>query len=218
MLSTKRIDATEGPLLPQMISYGVPVLLSTLIQNLFNSLDIAVLGNFADTSAVASMGATASVNKVLIYLFIGIATGTGVVLARAIGARDQEKMQRTVDTAMLFAFFGGLVLAVASWFLAPLFMDLTDCPADCYDGALLYLRIYICGAPAIMLYNFASSIITSAGDTQRPLYYMLAGGALNVTLNIVLCLLIPKKVAAVAIATVSPFSRSHLSRSSAPGL
>ena len=203
MLSRKQIDATQGALLPQILRYSIPVLLSTLVQNLFSSIDIAVLGNFANTSAVASMGATSSVNKVLIYLFTGIATGAGVVLARAIGARDTDKARRIVDTSMIFAFIGGLCLAVVGWILAPFIMKWTGCPADCYDGAVLYIRIYLSAAPAILLQNFGCTILNTSGNTQSPLYFMLIGGTMKVVLNILLCLALPNKVLAVALATAA---------------
>jgi len=203
MLSAKRIDATQGPIIPQIIRYGLPFLFSTLVQNLFSSVDIAVLGNFADTSAVASMGATASVNKVLLFLFLGISSGGGVILARAVGARDENKMRRTVDTAIAFAFFGGLVLAVVGWVLAPWMMVWTGCPADCFEGAVLYIRIYLSAAPAILLQNFGCTILNTAGNTRSPLAFMLVGGTLKVVLNILLCLLLPNKVLAVGLATAS---------------
>ncbi len=203
MRSSKKIDATQGAILPQILRYSIPILFSTLVQNLFSSIDIAVLGNFADTSAVAAMGATSSVNKVLIYLFTGIATGSGVVLARAIGARDAKKAQCIVDTSVIFAFFGGLCLSVLGWVLAPLIMEWTGCPADCYDGAVLYIRIYLSAAPAILLQNFGCTILNTSGNTKSPLYFMLAGGTLKVVLNILFCLAFPNKVLAVALATAS---------------
>lgn len=201
MLSIKRIDATQGPLLPQIIRYGLPLLFSTLVQNLFNSIDIAVLGNFADTSAVAAMGASSSTNKVLLYLFLGIATGGGVILARALGAHDSDKVQRTVDTSVLFAFFGGLILAALGWVLSPLFMTWTGCPSDCFDGAVLYIRIYLTAAPAILLQNFGCTILNTSGNTKSPMVFMILGGSLKVVLNILLCLLLPNKVLAVGLST-----------------
>lgn len=201
MLSIKRIDATQGSLLPQIVRYGLPLLLSTLVQNLFNSIDIAVLGNFADTTAVAAMGATSSVNKVLLYLFLGVATGCGVILARAVGARDSEKVKRTVDTSLIFATFSGLILAVLGWFLAPQFMILTNCPADCFDGAVLYIRLYLSAAPAILLQNFGCTMLNTSGNTKSPMAFMMIGGSLKVVLNILLCLILPNKVLAVGLST-----------------
>lgn len=203
MFSHKKVDATKGPILPTMLKYALPLMLTTLIQGLFNAVDIAVLGNMASPTDVASVGATSTIATFLVNLFIGISSGVKILIARYIGSGNRRKAQDTVNTAIISSVGFGLIVAILGFFVAPAFLNITKCPADCYQGALIYLRIYICGAPAIMLYNFASSIITSAGDTQRPLYYMLAGGALNVTLNIVLCLLLPQKVAAVAIATIA---------------
>lgn len=202
MFSHKRVDATRGSILPTMLTYALPLMLTTLIQGLFNAVDIAVLGNMASSVDVASVGATSTIATFLVNLFVGISSGVKILIARYIGSGNRRKAQDTVNTAILSSVFFGLIVAVLGFFTAPAFLNLTECPSDCYQGALIYLRIYICGAPAILLYNFASSILTSSGDTQRPLYYMLAGGLLNVILNIVLCLILPQKVAAVAISTV----------------
>lgn len=197
------IDATEGPMLSKIILYVIPLMLSFIIQNLFNVADIAVLGNMADSAAVASVNATGAIVALVVNAFIGIAVGTRIVLARSIGKKDEEQIRFVTDTSLIFAFVMGLAVAVVGFTLAPWFLDLTGCPKECYDGALLYIRIYVCAAPVILIYNFGSAILTADGDTQRPLYYIMIGGATNVVLNIILCLILPQKVAAVAIATVA---------------
>jgi putative MATE family efflux protein len=203
MIASKQIDATTGPLIRKIIFYSIPLILSTLMQNLFNAVDTAVLGNMADSVAVASVGATGSVVSLIITAFVGISSGVRIVLARFVGEKDPEKIAATVDTSVILAAVCGLVVAVLGWILCPILLQMLDCPADCYEGAVLYLRIYFSAAPAILLYNFCSAIITTAGNSQSPLYYMIAGGVLNVVLNILLCLVLPNKVAAVAIATVA---------------
>lgn len=203
MVSSKQIDATSGPLVRQIILYSIPLILSTLLQNLFNAVDTAVLGNMADSVAVASVGATGSVISLIITAFVGISNGVRIVLARFVGEKDPEKITATVDTSVILATGSGLVVGVLGWILSPMLLQMLNCPSDCYDGAVLYLRIYFTAAPAILLYNFCSAIITTAGNSQNPLYYMFAGGVLNVALNILLCLVLPNKVAAVAIATVA---------------
>lgn len=203
MLAAKRIDATRGPLVRQILLYSVPLILSALIQNLFNAVDVAVLGNMADSGAVASVGATTSIVSLLVNLFIGISSGVKILLARFQGERAVEKIRKTADTAVILALASGVLLAAAGWLLSPWILRLTNCPADCFDGALLYLRVYLAAAPAILLYNFCASILTASGNTSSPMYYMLLGGGLNLVLNILLCLVLPNKVLAVALATAA---------------
>lgn len=203
MITAKRIDATSGPLVRQILLYSLPLILSTVLQNLFNAVDTAVLGNMADSAAVASVGATGSVVGLIVNAFIGFPAGSRIVLARFIGEKNPEKVRAAVDTSVILSIAVGLIIAVLGWILSPVLLQALNCPKDCLDGAVLYLRIYFTAAPAILLYNFCSGIISTAGNTQSPLYYMIAGGILNVVGNILLCLMLPNKVAAVAIATVA---------------
>ena len=201
LTKTKRVDATTGSIPRLIVLYTLPLIFSTMIQTLFNAVDIVVLGNMADSSAVASVGATSTIIHLIVNTFIGLSSGTKVIMAQQVGAQDREGARKTVDTSLVSALCIGFAVMALGLFLSPLFLQLTKCPQDCYDGALLYIRIYVCAAPAIMIYNFGSSVISSSGDTQRPMYYIIACGALNVVLNIILCLILPQKVAAVAIAT-----------------
>ena len=202
-LKAKNIDATEGKLLPKIIQYAIPLILSTLVQQLFNAIDIVVLGQMADHVAVASVSATSSVTSLLVTSFVGLASGSRVVLARLIGAKDDEAVRRTTDTSLIMSLIIGVVIAAVGFFTAPWFLQITNCPEECLEGALLYIRIYSMAAPFIMLYNFGSSAITASGDTQRPLYYIMIGGVTNIVLNVILCLILPQKVIAVAVATVA---------------
>lgn len=202
-MAANRIDATRGAIVPQILRYSYPLILSTLVQSLFSAVDVAVLGNMADSTAVASVGATGAVTSLLVNAFVGFSSGTKILLARFIGARDQKKIRSTADTAVLLSLLCGLLVAVLGWILSPTILHLTNCPESCFDGATLYLRIYFTAAPAILLYNFCSSILTAAGNTRSPLLYMLLGGGLNLVLNIILCLILPNKVLAVAIATAA---------------
>lgn len=202
-LKAKNIDATEGRLLPKIIQYAIPLILSTLVQQLFNAVDIVVLGQMADDVAVASVSATTSVTSLLVTSFVGIASGSRVVLARQIGARDQENVRKTTDTSLILSLIIGAVIAFVGFIVAPWFLEVTKCPENCVEGALIYIRIYVLAAPFILLYNFGSSAVTASGDTQRPLYYIMIGGVTNIVLNIILCLILPQKIVAVAVATVA---------------
>ena len=135
------------------------------------------------------------------YIFIGIASGASVLLARAIGAQDSEKIKRLVDTAVVFAFFAGIGVAVFGWIMAPHIMTWVNCPPECYSGASLYLRIYLAAAPAVLLQNFCCTMLNTSGNTRSPLAFMLIGGALKIVLNIALCFIFPNKVLAVSLAT-----------------
>ena len=197
----KKVDATEGALLKLIFIYTIPLILSAIVQNLFHIADKAVLGNMAGTVAVASISATGTITELIISGAIGLSTGTAIVLARFVGQKNNEKIKATIDTSVLLGIGLGSVVAVAGFFLAPVFLAVVKCPAECLDGALLYMRIYLAAAPANLLYNYGSSILRTLGDTQRPLIYIILSGVVNVVLNLVLCLILPKKVAAVAIAT-----------------
>lgn len=193
LLNAKNIDATTGPLLKKIILYSLPLFLSTLVQQLFNAVDIVVLGNMADSTAVASVAATSSITALVVTAFVGISTGTRVVLARFIGARDEKNTRQVTDTSLIFAVAVGAVIAIVGFILAPWFLDITECPPECYDGALIYVRIYVLAAPFILLYNFGSAVLTADGDTQRPLHYIMIAGVVNVVLNIILCLILDKE-------------------------
>ena len=203
MFQTKTIDATQGRLVPQIILFVIPLILTTLIQTLFNAVDIAVLGNMADTRAVAAVGATSTIVHLIVDAFVGISSGAKIVLSRLVGKNDEKGLHRTIDTALVLAVGFGVMVSTIGLTTAPFFMQWTKCPSDCFDDAVLYIRIYLAAAPAILLYNYGAAILTSSGDTRRPLHYAVASGFLNVILNILLCWILPQKVAAVAIATAA---------------
>ena len=180
----KSVDMLHGNLLGLIIKYTIPIIFIGLIQSLFNAVDIMVLGYVADTNAVASVGATTSIVHLLVNTFFGISTGAKIVLARLLGSGEGERVKKTVSTSMLLALALGIVVAVVGYFLSPLFLELTDCPQECFDGALVYMRLYLVASPVIMLYNFGTAILSVSGDSQRPLYYMLASGGVNVVLTL----------------------------------
>ena len=199
----KKIDATKGSLIPLIFAYSIPLILTTIMQHLFEIVDKAVLGNMADTTAVAAVGATGTITSLIINGFVGLSSGTAIVLARYVGKRDEEKIRTTIDTSLMAGFGFGVLVAILGVILAPAFLTLTGCPKECYEGAVIYIRIYIAAAPATLLYNYGSSVLRTLGDTRRPLTYIIIGGLANVVLNVILCLILPEKVAAVAIATAA---------------
>lgn len=202
-MARKKVDATSGPLVKLIFIYTIPLILSTILQNCFNIADKAVLGNMAGSTAVASIGATGSATSLVINGALGLSTGTAIILARYVGQKDLEKIRSTINTSIISALVLGSIVAIAGFFLAPVFLTVTKCPIECYEGALIYVRIYLAGAPATLLYNYGSAILRTIGDTQRPLYYITVAGVVNVVLNVILCLILPQKVMAVAIATIT---------------
>ncbi len=203
MWKAKQIDATKGELLPQIIRYTIPLILGALIQVLFNAVDIVVLGNMADSTSVASVGATTTIIYLVVNTFIGLAGGSKIILARKIGAGDREGVEQTVHTSLITALGLGIIITIVGVSLSKWFLTVTNCPSECFEGAALYMRIYMLAAPAILVYNVGAAILNADGDTQRPMYYIIAAGFLNVVMNVILCLILSKKVAAVAVATLA---------------
>lgn len=197
----QNVDITGGPIFSSILKYSIPVMIGSLIQVLFNSADIAVLGHMADDVAVAAVGVTGVIVGLIVNSFVGLSSGCTIILARYVGMRDEKKAHLAVDTSMISSLFIGLILTVVGLFLVDPMLTLIDCPKDCFAGAGLYLRIYFLAIPTIMVYNFGSAILRVDGDTTRPLVYLILSGLLNIVLNILLCLVLTEKVAAVAIAT-----------------
>ena len=198
----KNLDLIRGSLTKSIFLYTIPLIFSTILQNLFNIADKAVLGNMAGSVAVAAIAATGTISSLVINGAVGLSSGTAIVLARYIGEENAEKIRATIGTSLIASVIIGVLCAFTGMALAPFFLNLTNCPAECYDGALIYIRIIMAGAPATLLYNFGSAILRTIGDTQKSLVYIAIAGVVNVVLNIILCLILPQKEAAVAIATV----------------
>ena len=199
----KKVDATSGNLVKLIFVFTIPIILSTILQSLFSIADKAVLGNMAGPVAVASIGATGTVSALIIHGAVGLSTGTAIILARYVGQRNIEKIKQTIDTSLITSVLLGAVVGFVGVCLAPFFLNVTNCPEECYNGALIYMRIYLAASPATLLFNYGSAILRSLGDTKKPLVYITIAGIINLVLNVVLCIILPEKVMAVAIATVS---------------
>ena len=202
MLRLRKIDPTNGPIASSVIKYAFPVFLTSLIQTFMSAADTAVLGNMADSAAVASVGATSTVVALLVTSMLGISEGAKILMARTIGAGDFERCKRIVSTAIITAFCMGIAVAISGIFLSRPILELLECPSDCIDGAVMYLSIYFVSTPFTLIYNFSSGIIAISGDSARPMEYMIISGISNIALNVIMCLILPNKVVAVAIATV----------------
>lgn len=198
-----KIDITGGPLTRSIISFAVPIILGALVQVAFTAADLMIVGNMGSENDVGSVGAVTSIVSLLVSSFIGLAAGVNAVLARCIGQKDMARSQRVISTAVIFSFTFGIILTVSFLVFSEPLLEVTKCPEECIEGAVLYMKIYAVGIPAIMVYNFASAIIRTSGETQKPFLYLVISGVTNVVLNVVLCLVLPAKVAAVAAATTA---------------
>ena len=195
------VDMCNGPLVGNLLRFSIPLMASGILQLLFNAADIIVLGQFASSSARAAVGATSSLNSLMVNLFLGLSIGCSVVMAHSYGAQDWRRVHDTVHTAVLLALICGAVLVVVGIPLLPVLLRRMDTPADLLDQSILYMRIVFVGMPAMMLYDFGAGILRATGDTRRPLFFLTAAGITNATLNVIFVLVFQLDVAGVALAT-----------------
>ena len=198
----KNLDMLGGSLVGNIWAFAVPLMLTNLLQMLFNAADTIVVGRFAGQQALAAVGATGSLCFLLVGLFNGLAVGSNVIIARYIGANRQENIQKAVHTSIAMAVVCGVVLAVAGFFISKPMLRLMSTPSDIIDMSTLYMRIYFVGTFFGLVYNFGASILRSKGDTRRPLYFLCVSGITNVVLNLVFVVFFHMSVAGVAIATL----------------
>lgn len=196
------LDIVNGPLIKNLFIFGIPLMLSQLLQILFNAADTIVVGKFAGENALAAVGATGSIVFLLTSLFNGLATGANVLTARSIGSRDEERISDAVHTSMFLALCGGAVLMVLGIVLAPYLLRMMSTPAAIIGLSTLYMRIYFAGVIFLLFYNFGSAVLRSKGDTKRPLFFLMLSGVVNVLLNLFMVIVLKMSVAGVAIATV----------------
>lgn len=191
----------EGPMIGNVILYTIPIILTGVLQLLFNAADLVVVGRFCGSVSVAAVGATASITNLIVCLFMGISVGAGVSVAHTIGARDYEKTSLVVHTAIPTAALGGAVLTVVGVLLSETLLKIMDTPANTLPLATVYMQIYFCGMIFNMIYNFGAAILRAAGDTKRPLLYLTIAGIVNVVLNVLFVTVFHMNVAGVALAT-----------------
>ena len=193
---------TNGPLVGKIIRFAIPLALSGILQLLFNAADIIVAGRFAGSQALAAVGSTSALINLIVNLFIGLSIGVNVLVARYYGAGNRKDLHETVHTAVLISIISGVVLVFIGILLARTLLELMATPEDVIDQSVLYMCIYFVGMPVMMLYNFGAAILRAVGDTQRPLYFLLIAGVVNVILNLFFVIVLHMGVAGVATATV----------------
>ena len=198
----KNVDMVNGPLFKNIWIYTVPVILTGILQLLFNAADLVVVGRFCGSVCVAAVGATGAIINLVVNLFIGLSVGVGVAVATALGAKDDEKVHKTIHTAMPVGLIGGVVLAALGLVITYPLLKMMDTPDDVIDLSATYMKIYFCGMPGSLLYNYGSAVLRADGDTKRPLTYLTIAGVVNVFLNLFFVLVVGYDVAGVALATI----------------
>ena len=197
------IDMTEGPILPKILAFSGPLIMTGILQLLYNAADVIVVGNYAGHEALAAVSSTGALINLLVNVFMGLSVGASVVIARYYGARDVISLRKAEHTAMTLALFMGVGVGLFGFIAARPLLQMMDSPEDVIDGAALYVRLYFLGMPANMLYNFGAGVLRAIGDTKRPMYYLIIAGLVNVLLNLLLVIVFHLDVAGVAIATVA---------------
>ena len=196
------MDMCNGPIFGKLLVFALPLMLSGILQLLFNAADIVVVGKFSGSHALAAVGSTGALINLFVNVFIGFSIGTNVLVAQYFGARDEKNVHETVHTSILLGIVGGFILIVAGMVFAKPMLEWMDTPEDVLSHAVLYMRIYFIGMPAMLVYNFGAAILRAIGDTRRPLYYLLSAGVINVILNLFFVIVLDMGVAGVATATV----------------
>ena len=203
LFSKKEINILEGPILINMIRYALPIICTNILQLFYNSADMFVVGNFCeDKNALGSVGCTGALINMILGVFIGLGAGVAVTLAQSLGAGNKERSSKIVHTAFCLALVLGAVVTVLGNLIAVPILHAMNTPVEFLAGASLYVRIYFCGSIANIMYNFFAGILRSRGDTVRPLLFSMAGGIVNIILNLVFVLVFGMGVEGVAIATI----------------
>ena len=195
------IDMCNGTLANKILLFALPLMASSLLQLLFNAADVVVVGQFCGKASLAAVGSNTALINLLVNLFVGLSVGANVVVAQDLGAGRKAEANRAVHTSILLAMISGVVLMIFGVIMARQMLEWMSSPENVIGLASVYLRIYFIGMPATMVYNFGSAILRAKGDTQRPLYFLLAAGVLNVVLNLFFVIVCRLDVAGVAMAT-----------------
>lgn len=198
----QNIDMVNGPLTKKIILFTLPVMISGILQLLFNAADIIVVGRFSGSNSLAAVGSNGSLINLIVNLLIGLSVGSAVTTAFYYGAGENKQVSETIHTSIAISLLGGVFTGGVGFFLSPILLELMGTPENILGLAQLYLKIYFLGLPAMSAYNFGSAILRSFGDTKRPLYYLTVAGIINIVLNIILVAGFHLDVAGVAIATV----------------
>ena len=202
MAKNYEIDMSQGPLMGKIIRFSIPLMLTSVLQLLFNAADTVVVGRFAGSESLAAVGSTGSLINLIVNLFMGFSVGANVLVARYYGSQDAKNLSESVHTSVVVGLVGGIAVGVIGFFAAPPLLQIMGTPEDVLPKAALYTRVYFAGMPFTGMYNFGAAILRSVGDTKRPLYFLSIAGVVNVVLNLIFVIVFHMDVAGVAVATV----------------
>lgn len=198
----REIDMTQGPLLGKVLVFSLPLMFSGVLQLLYNAADVVVVGRFAGNNSLAAVGSTTSLLHLIINLFIGLSVGTSVTVANSLGAKDYAETHKSVHTAILLSLITGAAGGAFGYCFARRFLIWMGTPEQVLPLSTVYLKIYFCGLPGLMFYNFGAAILSAMGDTVRPLRFLSISGLINLLLNLFFVIVLKMDVAGVALATV----------------
>lgn len=210
-MKLKNVDMLSGSITKGLLSLSIPIMIMNVMQSLFTIIDMTALKYFSSDSAVGAIGVCGTVITLVTTLLVGISSGANVVVAKRIGQKDYDSINKSVMTAILTAITGGIILMIIGFTFAESFLRMIDCPPTLLPKATIYFKIYFLGVPVIMFYNFCASILRAIGDTKKPMYFIILAGFLKVVFTIVLLMISDMDVEGVAIATIiSQFVASAL--------
>ncbi len=198
------MDMCNGPLGKKILIFAIPLIFSSILQLLFNAVDMIIVGrySFAGKDALAAVGSTSSLINLLVNAFMGLSVGANVLVAQAFGANDEESIHNTIHTSILLSIICGFILSIIGIVLAKPLLSLMGTPDEILNLSSLYMKIFFAGMPAIVLYNFGSAIMRAIGDTKKPLIFLTISGVINVILNLIFVIIFNMSVDGVALATV----------------
>lgn len=210
-MKNKIENLTEGVIWKKIVLFAIPIMLSNLLQQLYNACDSAVVGNFAGSEALAAVGSTGALINLLVGFFLGISTGTGVIFSRYFGADDEKKLLDVMNAAVMLSIICGIFIMIIGLIWTTDLLKIMHCPEDVINLATTYLRIYLLGMVGMLVYNVGSGIIRACGDSKHPLYYLMFSGILNLILNLIFVAGFNMGVAGSALATaISQFFSAFL--------
>lgn len=201
MAKSNEIDMLHGPLFLKILMFSLPLAASSVLQQIFNSVDVAVVGHFASKQALAAVGSNGPVISLLINLFLGVSMGANVIISNHIGQNDTDSIQKSIRTIEMVSVVSGLILMVIGIAAAKPILTLMGTPDDVLPMAIKYLQIYFLSIPFFLVFNFGAAILRSMGDTRRPLYILVVAGVANAILNLFFVIVLKMGVEGVAIAT-----------------
>lgn len=206
----KKIDILHGSIWDKVLAFALPLAATSVLQQLFNSVDVAVVGQFSGSKALAAVGSTSPITSLFITIFVGLSIGTNVVISRFLGAQNDKQVKKSVHTSLVLSVISGIIIALIGELIAKWLLVMMSTPAEVLDQALLFLRITFIGMIFLTIYNFESAVLRASGDTKRPLYCLLISGVINISLGLFFVVICKLDVAGVALATLIADATSAL--------